>query len=356
LFVKGTSEGADELRNSLRAAARMLIQECDVFAKKLNELESSCRDESYCEMQQATLQAIKYVKQMVPELLVVCDHLKAYGDFLRGDSEPGGGHVDSHGQNGATSGRQAKPAEVSGALLSKVPASRKQAIERAFRHAPGGVVAALNQFANVLEPVEDSGYGQNEEGAWVKSGSYYSPSENRVRMNEAMDDDEYQEVLPHELSHFLDHQRGWDSGKPAFIEALERDLKSMDRTTPEGRMRFHEMLDDAISTGAADNRAISDLLFGAFGENGNDPEIMARFDKEAIICYSHSDNYWMGISDDGTRAMDGGASMRRAEIYAEIGAVRCLNDRKSNNFLERYFPGIYHQYNLFYGIEGREVK
>lgn len=239
-------------------------------------------------------------------------------------------------------------------ILSHVPPERKQTVEQAYKNAPYEVISMLNSYANVLQPVVDSGYGRNEYGMTVKKGSFYSPDLNQVKMNEHMDDDEYQEVLPHELSRFLDHQRGWDSSKPEFIAALDSDLKKLDRSTPEGRLFFNEMLDDAVNSGAADDRAISDLLFGAFGENGNDPEIKRRFEKEGIAEFTHSDEYWMGINEYGQREKDGGASMRRAEIYAEIGAIRCLNDRISNNFLERYFPGIYNQYNSFYHIVRRE--
>lgn len=238
-------------------------------------------------------------------------------------------------------------------LINHIPTNRKNAMELAFREAPNEIVSELNKYANILQPIVDSGYGRNEYGVPVKNGSFYSPDLRQVKMNEAMDDDEYQEELPHELSHFLDHQRGWDSSKPEFVTALESDLKRLDRNTPEGRAFFNEMLDDAVSTGAADDRAISDLIFGAFGENGNDPEIIRRFKKEGIARFTHPDDYWMGIDNLGNRSPDGGASMRRAEIYAEIGAIRCLNDRISNNFLERYFPGIYNQYNRFYDIERR---
>lgn len=237
-----------------------------------------------------------------------------------------------------------------------MPPNRKHSMELAFKEAPKGVVSELNKYARVLQPIVDSGYGLNEYGVPVKNGSFYSPDLRQVKMNEEMDDDEYQELLPHELSHFLDHQRGWDSSKPEFVSALESDLMRLDRNTQEGRAFFNEMLDDAVSTGAADDRAVSDLIFGAFGENGNDPEIIKRFEKEGIARFTHSDDYWMGIDNSGRRSLDGGASMRRAEIYAEIGAIRCLNDRISNNFLERYFPSIYNQYNRFYDIERREQE
>lgn len=244
-----------------------------------------------------------------------------------------------------------KQSELSDKLLNDLPDDRKHVADIAFKDAPSEIVNDLNNHADDLKPVADSGYGFNEYGERVKNGSYYSPEDSQVRMNEDYDDDEYEEVLPHELSHFLDHQHGWDSRKPEFTEALGKDLSTLDRSTPEGRARFNEMLDDAVNTGAADDRAVSDLLFGAFGENGNDLEIISRFDDEGISKYSHSDNYWMGIDENGIRADDGGASMRNAEIYAEIGAVRCLNSRISNNFIERYFPNTYSQYNRYYNIK-----
>ncbi len=235
-------------------------------------------------------------------------------------------------------------------FLGDVPSHRKEVAQMAFKKAPKEIVSELNNYSGNLQPIVDSGYEYNKMGQRVKCGAYYSPNMQQVFMDESADDAQYQETLPHELSHFLDHQRGWDSNKPEFVSAVESVLTSMDRSTPEGRQRFNEMLDDAINTGAADDRAVSDLIFAVFGEEGNDKEIWDRFDLEGVAKWTHSDNYWMGIDENGVRSQDGGASMRRAEIYAEIGAIRCLGNRISNNFLERYFADIYSQYNKFYNI------
>lgn len=243
-----------------------------------------------------------------------------------------------------------KSTKICEELKGLVPENREFVVDEAFKDAPKEIVQELNNHISELKPTLDSGYGFNENGEYVKQGSYYSPNESRVYMDENVDNDEYKEVLPHELSHFLDQQRGWESRDPEFVKAIQSDLSRYDRSTPQGRMNFNQMLDEAVNTGAADDRAVSDLIFAVFGENGNDPEIYNHFIQEGIAPYSHNDNYWMGIDKNGIRAIDGGASMRQAEIYAEVGAVRCLNSKVPNHFLENYFPSIYTQYAKFYNI------
>lgn len=220
-------------------------------------------------------------------------------------------------------------------MLGKVPANRIAAMDRAFQRAPQSMVSVLNQYADRLGQIEDSGYGYNEAGQKVKNGCYYSPEYCQVKMNEQMDQDEYAEVLPHELSHFLDHQRGWESDRPEFVQAIADDRASMDRETPAGRARFYEMLDDAVSTGAAFDRNISDILSAVFC---NDPAVSDRFAREGIPYYSHKDSYW---------TIKG---MREKEIYADCGAIFAGGDRISIHFLERHFGNVAEKFKGFFGL------
>ncbi|MCD8107203.1 MAG: hypothetical protein LUE20_04475 [Oscillospiraceae bacterium] len=285
---------------------------------------------------------------------VIAEYDKEYTEILSADCEDGTYHLYEHKVpdfEELAAEINAKNELMTTTLKGKIPLKREKAAERAFRKAPRQIVEALNKCADKVKPITDSGYGFNDQGEWAKNCSYYSPSLQQVFMNDQADDSEYQETLPHELSHFLDHQRGWDSNKPEFVSAVEADLASMNRSTPEGRKRFNEMLSDAISGScAAKDKAVSDLIFAVFGENGNDEEITAGFCKKGIPVWTHSDSYWMGIDRYGIRTPDGGASMRRGEIYAEIGAIRCLDNSTSRDFLKTYFPKIYEQYNEFYNI------
>ena len=269
-----------------------------------------------------------------------------YGAEQNESDSSNAAHTDLY----ASASDTAAHAELCEEFSDTAPDGRELATYEAFKNAPREIVEELNSRADDLKPVADSGYELNEDGELVKKGCYYSPDNSQVCMNKDMDADEYAEVLPHEMSHFLDNKRGWESSKPEFVNAVQSDLGMYDRSTPEGRMRFNQMLDDAVNTGAADDRAVSDFLFGIFGENGNDQEILNRFEKEGIAAFNHSDAYWMGIQNDGTRAPDGGASIRRAEIYAEVGAVRCHDRKKPLHFLERNFPAVSSQYDKFYNI------
>lgn len=231
-----------------------------------------------------------------------------------------------------------RASDLSDDFLDHVPKDRRDTVDLAYRNAPPEIVSALNDHTSDLKPVEDTGYSPDEFGRPVKDGCYYSPLHHQVRMDERMDNDEYADVLPHEMSHYLDHERGWESQSPEFRDAMEADLAAMDRDTPEGRMKFNEMLDDAFNNGAALDRNVSDIMHGMFN---NDPEILDRFNKEGLAGseYSHWDNYW-----DSPGA-------REKETYANMGATLCSDNAVSNHFLERYYPNTYNQFKDFYGIE-----
>ena len=223
-------------------------------------------------------------------------------------------------------------------FLSDLPENRRNAIDMAYKDAPPEMISEINDRLDEMMPVADTGYSFDKNNQLVKDGCYYSPQDHQVRMDEMIDPDEYAEVLPHEMTHFLDHTRGWESHSPEFSNALATDVARMDRSTPEGRMLFNEMLDDAFNTGAAYDRNISDIIHGAFR---NDPEIMSRYYTEGVAGseYSHWDGYW-----DNPFA-------REEETYANCGAIMCANSRIGKNFLERYYPSTGNQFNKFYNIK-----
>lgn len=230
---------------------------------------------------------------------------------------------------------QASFSGLSNTTFSKMNPDRIRVADLAFSRAPQNIIDELNAHSDHLQPTMDTGYSFNDVGQRVKDGCYYSPSDHQVRMDETLSDEEYGEILPHELSHFLDHERGWESRSSAFVGAVQADFDSMDKSTPEGRARMNEMLDDAFSTGAAFDRNVSDIMSAVFT---NDPEIVQRFYMEGVPYYRHSDDYWAEPFS------------REAEIYANNGAVRCSDERISKNFLERYFPNTYNAYGQFYNL------
>ena len=227
---------------------------------------------------------------------------------------------------------------LDGSFISDIPEDKRNAVDMAYKDAPQEIVSEINDRLYDLNPVADTGYSINENGQPVKDGCYYSPNDHQVRMDETLDPDEYAEVLPHEMTHFLDHSRGWESHSPEFSDAFASDIAKMDRNTPEGRMLFHEMLDDAFNTGAAYDRNISDIIHAAFR---NDPDILSRYNDEGAAGseYSHWNNYW-----DRPFA-------REEETYANCGAVTCADSLIGNHFLERYYPNTISQFKHFYNIK-----
>ena len=245
-------------------------------------------------------------------------------------------NIEEHLQSdGNVFSPQVKYSNLSNTAFSKMNPNRVGVADLAFGKAPQNIVNELNAHADHLQPTMDTGYSFNEIGQRVKDGCYYSPVDHQVRMDETLSDDEYGEILPHELSHFLDHERGWESRSPEFVNAVQADYHSMDKSTTEGRARMNEMLDDAFSTGAAFDRNVSDIISAVFV---NDPEIVQRFHEEGVPYYQHSNEYWAD------------PFAREAEIYANNGAVRCSDERISKNFLERYFSNTYNQFGDFYNL------
>ena len=234
--------------------------------------------------------------------------------------------------------------DLNESFFNRIPENRRNAVDEAYRKAPPEIVSALNDNISDLKPVQDTEYVYDESGRQMfdefgrpmKYRGYYMPEDRQVSVDERMDNDEYTDVLPHEMSHFLDHARGWESRSPEFADAMASDLAQMDRTTPEGRMRFNDMLDDAFNTGAAYDPNVSDIMNGMFE---NDPEMAKRFDDEEAARYTHPDEYWAKPFN------------REGEMYADMGAVQCSGDWKSNGFLERFYPNTYNQFKSFYGME-----
>ena len=231
---------------------------------------------------------------------------------------------------------QPRYSDLSQEFLNELPESRRNAVDLAYKNAPQELVDALNEHISDLKPVEDTGMSVNEFGEQVKDGCYYSPDDHQVRMDEKLDDDEYAEIIPHEMTHFLDHERGWESRRPEFVSAMESDMKSMDVNTPEGKQRYFEMMDDAFNTGAAYDRNVSDIMNGVFW---NDRTMAERFEKEGVARYTHPDEYWQRDF------------AREAETYANLGAVNCSKNIISNHFLERYYPATYQQFRKNYNIK-----
>ena len=121
---------------------------------------------------------------------------------------------------------QARSSNLSDVAFSKMNPDRVRVADLAFGKAPQSIVDELNAHADHLQPTMDTGYSFNEIGQRVKDGCYYSPVDHQVRMDETLSDEEYGEILPHELSHFLDHERGWESRSPDFVNAVHADFQS----------------------------------------------------------------------------------------------------------------------------------
>ena len=223
-------------------------------------------------------------------------------------------------------------------FLSLFPAEKRAAVDSIYETAPKGITDAVSNNLHKLNGVSDCKYSFNSDGINVKESCNYNYNENVIYMNEDMNKAEYAEVLQHETMHFLDHNRGWESGTPAFVSAIAADKAMYNLSTPEGNKRFQDMMDDSFSTGAAYDRNVSDILSGVFL---NDEKMVKRYYDEGVARYQHSNDYWL----DPRRENPVGR-----EVYANCGAIQSAQHRISVNFIERWFPNIDTTFKNMYGI------
>lgn len=228
-------------------------------------------------------------------------------------------------------------------FLNLLPAGRYEAVDSAYAKAPSKITALINRFTSQLNAVKESGYSTNDFGQRVKNGSYYSPYEQCVAMNENMNHSEYVDVIKHELGHFIDHMLGTPSGSDSFIGAVQNETGRFDSKTPEGLMNLHDMLDDLFSTGACYDRNVTDIISALLI---NDPVVTKRFEDECVTGYvanyTHDDNYWKATDQYGKSF-----HKREKEIFANSFAIETDRYRTSVDFVERWFPSIVDTFHSF---------
>ncbi len=235
------------------------------------------------------------------------------------------------------------PSALSRDLVSMIPESRRSALDTAYANAPERITRIINRFSPQLQRVQDSGYGFNKKGEYVKQGSYYSPQYKTIAMNEHMTNDEYTDVFKHEYGHFVDHMLGNASDSPSFVSAIESVSAKFNPKTTTGRQQLQEMLDDAFSTGACYDRNVTDIISALLL---NDPIVVNRFHEESVtgyVAYYQHDTaeYWNLVDKSTGKSYN----MRGKDTFANLFAIETDGYRISKNFVERWFPEIIEEFN-----------
>ena len=187
----------------------------------------------------------------------------------------------------------------------------------------------LKLYADQLTGIHDNLYG---------CGSYYSRENKCVVMDSSYNQSEYTDVLKHELGHFVDHMLGDRSSSIVFEDAMSNTKRLFDTSTPEGRLMLSDMMDDLFSTGAGNDRNVTDIISALFNNN---ELVNDRFVKEAVVGYTayyqHStESYWNKSPD-----------LAPKEIFANLFAVYTDGFRASVGFVERWFPDLANSFNGF---------
>ena len=209
-------------------------------------------------------------------------------------------------------------AGIKGAF-DEVPRDRREAVYNRFENAPDEVKLIVNENSKYLE------VGNTKE----HDCCHYNLKDKIIRMEKAMDNDEYSEVFSHEYGHFIDDQKGNVSDSVGFKNAIEIDLDKYTRDEIEGSTNIKNMLDELFSSDAAFDRAVSDNLSAFFR---NDSKIVNRYRAEGIPYYQHGDSYW---SYPGNRS---------AEIYANSFSMYAQRNQASCEFMNKYFPNTWNQF------------
>ncbi|MDE7340642.1 MAG: hypothetical protein K2N80_08785 [Lachnospiraceae bacterium] len=204
--------------------------------------------------------------------------------------------------------------ELSKELVNKFPEYRENAVKIAFERSPEEYVEFLEKNKEALSVNES----KREEGCY-----YFN---NGVFMKKEMDDEEYAEVLRHEISHYLDDKKGWYSEQPEYLKAVYDDTLSFDFNDSSTTEYRDEMLDELFDSDVCYNRHVSDILSAV---SGNNPEIILRYNMEGVPYYRHQNSYF----DEGHN--------RENEIYADVMACISENDAETIAFIKKYFPNIY---------------
>lgn len=206
--------------------------------------------------------------------------------------------------------------EISEQFIEKFPCEREEAIHIAFDNSP-------KEFVNALEVHKDNLTVNTSSG---REGCYYF--ENGVYMRGDLSNDEYAEVMRHEISHYLDEQKGWCSEKIDYINAVYDDTMRINFSDSSTKELRAEMLDELFGGDMCYNRHVSDILSAV---SRNDPRLIFRYNIEGVPYYRHKNKYF----DKGHN--------KENEIYADVMACIGENDSETLEFLKKYFPNTYEE-------------
>ncbi len=215
-------------------------------------------------------------------------------------------------------------------LIQLLPEKRREAVQSSYSKADPRIIAMIKLYSDQLTGIHNNTDGCN--------GSYYSRDHRCVVMDPSYNHAEYTDVLKHELGHFIDHMLGDPSLSATFEEAIRSVRSSFEMSSPDGRMMLSDMMDDLFSTGAGNDRNVTDIISALFNNN---ELIKDRFVKEAVIGYTayyqHSTESYWSISPE----------LAPKEIFANLFAVYTDGFRASVGFVERWLPALADSFNGF---------
>lgn len=206
------------------------------------------------------------------------------------------------------------------AVAEAVVPDRQDAVRMLFDNAPDKIKDVVREYGDgiIVESTTDD-----------FPICHYDRKDMVIRMEECLDDEEYAEILSHELGHYVDHQMEDISCSADFRDAIYKDLAQYDQTFPEGNDTFMSMIDDLMESDAAYDRSVTDNLSAFFR---NDPTIRERFDEEGIDFYGHWTEYWDR------------AGAKECEIFANCFSMFAQNNTESCAFMAKYFPNTWAQF------------
>lgn len=213
-----------------------------------------------------------------------------------------------------------------------LPKDRIKAVADGFLKADIEIKSIISEYAGNLqvtkcEKIIDS------QGIYTIEKSHYLQDDNKIRMDERKDTEEYVITFRHEYGHFIDEQLGRPSLKEEFGMAIQADFFWYNRNTDYGEKNLKKMLTELEKSETIDSRYFSDILSGIFH---NDRVVREVYDENGVAFYGHTNYYWGGI--------EGPENAVEKEVFANLFAIYAENNGEIVSFVEKSFPNIVKQF------------
>lgn len=218
-------------------------------------------------------------------------------------------------------------------FVKVLPEIRRAVIAESFLHCDIVVRDRINEYSSDLV-IKTCKRHISLAGKIEVDEPCFNPHDGAIYMDERVDDDEYAEILKHELGHFIDEKMGCPSCKEDFQFAMQADLEQF-TSASTGISALGEMLGELMESPVMENRYLSDIFSAMF--YGADTArqrnaVVTAYNALGVPVYGHEINYWTG--------KNGSRNAAQLETFADMFAIFTENNSETVQFVKKWFPNI----------------